>query len=595
MKPNSPRQPGRPTTRIQLFRVFSRGQRAFYRTVLLTVVAVGGTILAWRLAGGRVASGQADQIAKEIGTVADLGLGGGVPVPDHRGEKLAFFRTTLTGVGLFECDLTTGRQRAIYEQTQEQYETNSSYVRLLDWAPDDSVLAFTRRAKELKEREIVIWEEATQNEQGAVVVRDGLNQFAWLSPDAFAYLNKKQELRVMARSGGGWAEAETWGQLSKASIKNFTAISTNAVAWIEEGAVWRLDLGSLGPTKLWESESNSLTSFSYCGSNGKFLLNCREGKSDRLLSLDAKTGNVSELGVNSENRSPVVWANSGQGCAYLSRTATGSALAVTRGFGGERMWLFSLGAIRSWATSPGGERIYALGSTKNEPPGVWEYELSSDVLRRVVPAMEQPLKLSRWVPGLNGWVPGETKASVPYHLWPPAHYKRGKKYPLVLGGINATPYAEAIANEGGYFVSVDRSAASGRGADDWWSDVMTVRAELLRKPSIDASRVYLYGAGWETEQLAKILAKEPAGWKGVILFSPEGLPRLSGGKLPGMLIDAGMSDSRGVKRLSEYQQEAKKFGITAKLELHEHLNRTAWAESATRDRMLPLLLFVFGS
>jgi len=188
MKPNSPRQPGRPTTRIQLFRVFSRGQRAFYRTVLLTVVAVGGTILAWRLAGGRVASGQADQIAKEIGTVADLGLGGGVPVPDHRGEKLAFFRTTLTGVGLFECDLTTGRQRAIYEQTQEQYETNSSYVRLLDWAPDDSVLAFTRRAKELKEREIVIWEEATQNEQGAVVVRDGLNQFAWLSPDAFAYL-----------------------------------------------------------------------------------------------------------------------------------------------------------------------------------------------------------------------------------------------------------------------------------------------------------------------------------------------------------------------------------------------------------------------
>jgi hypothetical protein len=62
-----------------------------------------------------------------------------------------------------------------------------------------------------------------------------------------------------------------------------------------------------------------------------------------------------------------------------------------------------------------------------------------------------------------------------------------------------------------------------------------------------------------------------------------------------MLIDAGMNDSRGVKRLSEYQQEAEKFGITAKLELHEHLSRTAWAESTTRERMLPLLRFVFGS
>jgi hypothetical protein len=594
MNPNSSSQFGRSAPRIRFSRVLTRGQRAFYQAALLTVVAAGGTILAWRFAGGLAASGRADIIAKEIGSVADLGLGGGAPVPDHRGEKLAFFRTTLNGVGLFECDLTTGRQRPIYEQSQEQYETNTGYVRLLNWSPDDGVLAFTRRAKELKEREIVIWEEATQAEEGAVVVRDGLNQFAWLSSDAFAYLNKKQELRIITRLGGVWVEGEIWGQLCKSSIKDFTAVSTNAVAWLEDGAVWRLDLGSLGPAKLWEGKSNSLTSFSYCSSNGKFLLNCQQGKSERLMSLDAKTGSLAELGVISENRSPIVWANSGQGCAYLSRTATGSALAVMRGFGGERVWLFSLGAIRGWATSAGGERIYALASAKDEAPGVWEYELSSDVLRRVMPAAEEPLRFSRWVPGLHGWVPGETKASVPYHLWPPAHYKRGNKYPLVLGGINATPYAEAVANAGGYFVSVDRASASGRGAEDWWADVMTVRAELLRKPSIDASRVYLFGAGWETEQLAKILAKEPEGWKGVILFSPDGLPRLSGGRLPRMLIDAGMNDSRGVKRLSEYQEEARKFGITAKLELHEHLGRTAWGEAATRARMLPLLMFVFG-
>ncbi len=595
MNTSSRTQPCAPVTRIRFFRVFSRGQRAFYQAALLTVVAAGGTIFGWRFTGGQVVNEREGVIAKEIGTVADLGVGGGVPLPDHRGEKLAFFRNTLNGVGLFECDLTTGRQRPIYEESQEQFETNAGYVRLLEWAPDDSVLAFTRRAKELKEREIVIWEKAAQNEQGAVVVRDGLSQFAWLSPDAFAYLNKKQELRVVSRGEDRWAEAETWGQLCKASLKNFTAVSTNAVAWIENGAVWRLDLGSLGPTKLWEGESNSLTSFSYCSASGKFLLDCHEGKSDRLMSLDAKTGVLGELGSVAESRSPVVWANSGQGCAYLSRTATGSALAVMRGFGGERVWLFPLGAIRSWTTSPGGERIYALASTRNEAPGLWEYDLSSDVLRRVVTASEEPLRNARWVSGLHGWVPGETKASVPYHLWPPAHYKRGKKYPLVLGGINATPYAEAVANAGGYFVSVDRASASGRGAEDWWTDVMTVRAELLRKPCIDASRVYLYGAGWETEQLAKILAKEPEGWKGVILFSPDGLPRLSGGKLPRMLIDAGINDSRSVKRLSEYQQEARKFGITARLELHEHLGRTAWGESATRERMLPLLMFVFGA
>src|SRR5215469_13105047 len=110
MKPNSPSQAGRPATRIRLFRVFTRSQRAFYQSALLTVVAVGGTIVACRLAGGLAVSGRTDLIAKEIGSIADLGLGGGVPVPDHRGERLAFFRTTLAGVGLFERDLTTGRQ-----------------------------------------------------------------------------------------------------------------------------------------------------------------------------------------------------------------------------------------------------------------------------------------------------------------------------------------------------------------------------------------------------------------------------------------------------------------------------------------------------
>jgi hypothetical protein len=569
---------------------------ASYRAAILIVLFLVAAILAWCVALLTFRSGRVKGIANEIGSVADLGLGGALPVPDHAGHRLVFFKATEDGVGLFACELTSGRQQSIYEETQAQYETNVSYVKLLDWSPDDRFLAFTRRVKQTSSQEIAVWKPESDEQQQTVVVQNGLTQFTWLAPGAFVYLNKKQELRLIAEAPTGkWAVARTWKKISHGPMRWLTAVSSNSVAWAEGSSVWLLSSSSKAPTKLWECNSNLITGLSYSARTGRFLVNWREGKASRLCLLDPGTRSVSELGRVSENASPVVLANSGQGCAYLSRTVTGHALAVTRSFGGDPVSLFPRGTIRNWVASANNDKLYALASLTNEPPGLWEYDVSLDYLHRVVPATETPFKYCRWVPSWQGWVPGESKPAIAYHLWPPAHFQRGKKYPLVIGGINASVYAEAIANAGGYFVSVDRAAGSGTEHDEWWQDVRTVLAALSKKPSIDASRVFLYGAGRETEQVAKILEKGPLSCRGLILFSPDVLPQLPCDKLPRMLIDDGKDDPAAVSRLAEFQQEAKKLGVPVTLVLHANLRQNAWAQSLKRDRIPPLLTFVFGT
>jgi hypothetical protein len=61
------------------------------------------------------------------------------------------------------------------------------------------------------------------------------------------------------------------------------------------------------------------------------------------------------------------------------------------------------------------------------------------------------------------------------------------------------------------------------------------------------------------------------------------------------LIDDGKDDPNAVKRLAEYQHQAATLGIPVSLAFHEHMRRNAWAHSIRRERILPLLTFVFGT
>jgi hypothetical protein len=512
------------------------------------------------------------------------------PVPNHAGNQLLYAQSTERGIAAYVLNVASGRRQAVYEVAEGRILRGS--VQLLEWAPDDMILAYAKPIKGRKQQ-VVLCSSSILQKVGALEVAGQIKEFRWLSPGAFAYLNDTNTVYVVRRSSDGkWVQRPEYKAAARTPVTQIAAVSATVLAWKQGGAVWTLDLvtGKAGP--LWKPESGRLLSCSFSDEKGQFILSTKLGSGNyQILALDPLTRAVYPLDVIARpDISKVGWVDGGKGFAFVSTDQWVSSLCLWRRDLGEQATLFAEGGVIDFRARR--DKIFILGSERHEPPGIWEYNIGTGAMRCLVPPMEKPFSFAKTINHRSGALTNASRV-VTYELWGPARTAPGKRLPLIVGQTPYawTPYPYVAAAAGWQFVTVNRKSWVD-GIDRWEEDVLAVLAEFAHRREVDSSRVYLYGHSAETIPISSLTASRPELWKGVMILSPTGLPELSQSRLSSMLIDAAELDRGQEARLSAYQAEAAKAGVVVKLVIHPKALHTSWSRSTEQAKVRELAAFL---
>lgn len=556
------------------------------RQRLLLALAVVLLVLGWRwviFAKGR----RLQRLGEELVAVNMLVK---YPVPNWAGSQILFAQSTEQGVGLHVLNLATGQRLPVYELAEGRILSGS--LLLLDWSPDDSMLAYAKPVKG-KKQEVVLCSSSVGKKVGSLAVVGLIKEFRWLSPASFAYLNDSNNIYVAARDAQGkWRQTQEFKGITQPPVTHFAAVSANELVWKQAGGIWLLDLAATGAERLWKPETNRLISCYFARENGKLLISAQnKDGSYQILALNLNTRRTDRLNeVTEASIGKVNWVNSGSGFAFQCPDHWGDSLWVRRRTGASQATvLFADGEVIDFKARR--DRIFIYGSEGNEPPGIWEYTVGSEALRCVVAATEKPLRASRSVRHTSATLTNGTRV-ITYQRWSPAR-KTGKLGPLILGQTpyrwNAYPQLAAAA--GYHFVTVNRKSWE-EGIDQWEEDVLAVRAELVKKPEVDGQRIYLYGHSAETYPMSNLAASWPELWKGALMLSPSTLPDLTRCRLSTVLIDAGELDTGARERLTKYQADAARAGVAVKLVIHPQARHTSWSRTTELAKVKALAEFL---
>jgi predicted esterase len=501
------------------------------------------------------------------------------PVPNHAGDKLLYMKNTETGLGVYLKNLSTGKTQTIQE-IPETRVLGSFY--LLEWSPDDSILAYTQPRTGQKQ-EVVLCSGSTGKPFAKIAAQGIIDEFRWLTTNSFAYVNEAKNVFVATRKAQGiWGKPRQFKKTVASPITRLEAISPKKLGWIQDNIIWTWEPSKKKLTQIWKSEDGKLLYYSYSRENEKFLittLNKDKGYQIWSMGIDSTTPELLET-TQSKIAQPK-WINNGQGYAYRCADHWADSLILRRDLSASPVSLFSEGQIVDYR--PNSDQIFIHGSEKDGPRGIWEYDIRTGSQRCVVSPMEQPFSFEGKVTHVCGVITNQSR-EIPYHLWRPANLKPGKKYPLILGQTRYdwNPYPQIAARSGFYFVMVTRK--SWARMEDWDKDIMAIYDDL-NDPHIDKKRIYLYGHSAETSLVSNIASEKPDLWKGVLLFSPTTLPDLSRSHISTMLIAAGKNDEGNGKRLPEYQANAAKAGVDVHIVMNPEAMHTAYSKSSEQERV----------
>ena len=536
-------------------------------------------------------------IADELGSIAEFR---DPPSPNHAGTRLLVAQDAQNGPGVFLCDLTTGAKKLLFEEKQQDYFVQR--FGLLGWSQDDSLFAYYRQsAPKIGAVDIVICDGNSGAVLSRISVSCWLSSFAWLSPSNFVYLNDMQDLFVYERDPRyGWDLAQfrknvTNGKRFEAQC--FTATSTNSVAWLVDGAIWSLDLASDSPVKTWESPTNTLVDFSFSLEIEKYLLNCTNQQGHFLYTFEPTNNSFNRFDQlvcpPQDSIIKVAFVNQGRGYSYLSNHSDMISLFIKTNSSVQAVPLMGQGEIRTY--TPGIDRLFIPGSQTNEPRAIWEYTVESGTLQCVVPASSRPIHYSKLVSPTVGVATNGFGNQFSYHFWPPVNVAAGKKYPLILGATpySWTPYPQAAANLGYYFLTADRPGWGSESAKQWTGEVTALYALVAKNPQIDTNRILLYARSEETGSLSELIEQNPRLWKGAIIFDPGGaLPDLSIQQPLDILIVAGEEDTNVVNSVAAYQEKAIGVGRPLTVAIIEHAPHDSFGTMVQTKRLRHLVKFL---
>jgi hypothetical protein len=378
-----------------------------------------------------------------------------------------------------------------------------------------------------------------------------------------------------------------------------------------------LNLASNTPALLLDFQTlagngDTLQSFSYMGQTGQLLLTVTHRQQDYLLKITPGSPDPPVRLPARELTRAGVWLNgTNGGAAYLCPKPGNNSLMVQSDTFGDSVRLFAKGNVEAFTASADGRRLFIVGVNSNEPaPGIWQYDVLSRRLNCVVPWTERASPDARRVDAQHGTFTLPSGRKVGYYLYLPAGFNRhsARKYPLLIGctafGIanrlfqnrpHGPLWAQAVADCGAYVVIVDRQYWF-KGIEQWGENVMGGYELLVKNPTIDRQRVFLFAASAETKYLSEVMVGHPSLWRGALLLNPTALPELSGlprGQPgPRMLMSLGELE-HGEERMKRYQQEALRYG--APVEFVVHKGATHWLQSkpAVYERTQAMIRFLF--
>lgn len=553
---------------------------------IFQALAVVTLIVGWRFAVLGWTAGSRE-VARQYGSV---GVFLGCPMMNHAGTQLLYGQNTETGVALYLSDAEGKNPQRVREMGEWQIVRDR--LQLLGWSPDDRLFAYSRPVKGGKQS-VVLGSAFVGETAGTVPVEGWISEFAWLSPVAFAYVNHTQNVHVVRLQSGKWKDAICHTNVRPTSLKGFVALSPHAVAWRGRETIWTLDCATGEKKKLWITKTNTgIVGFSFSPERGRLLLGVTNRTGDfQLLRLHLASGIVTPLHeMSGQPVAAVEWMDRGAGYVLVGDEPTGRTLLLSAKGEKPDGTLFEQGNVEELIAN--GRRLYIRGSTNDEPPGIWEYNLESGALRSLLTGVNKQLASSRRFVHDCGAVTNAGRR-IDYHVWRPRNLQPGRNYPLVIGQtrVGWTPFPDVAAYNGYFFVNIYRPTWY-TGLENWKQDILAVCDELKKDPRIDPHRLFLYARSGETSPLCDLLREKPARWRGAILFSPGELPEPAGCPLSSLLVDAGMRDPGQPERLRAYQTRAAAAGLPVTLLLHDTARHKSWSKATQRRRLEHLTTYL---
>jgi hypothetical protein len=360
------------------------------------------------------------------------------------------------------------------------------------------------------------------------------------------------------------------------------------------------------PTAWLDPKISGLTGFDYSKESGRFLVHCSEKGRDSLWRLESRTNVSMDATLLMQGRllEDAQWTGSGT-FACVSHQPNHSGLVLADLSGHEKDLLLKGSQISWFKVSPDQKKVLFFGNVSNEPAaGIWRYDLNSGELQPVVSGSEYPSIYAKKLVPFHGVIKLPSGRGVNCVIYPPAHFDRHKKYPLLLGNteLNNSIYrfqgslwAPAMASCGAYVVIIERPRWF-VGIEKWGENVMGVYKSLAQDPCIDTQQIYLIGASAETEYMSELMAKKPDQWKGAIFLNPITLPDFSKSPLfqtrPKILISAGSEESE-TDRFKKYQVDALNQGVMVDFIIHPGEQHHMVGNSAQLERTKAMMHFMF--
>jgi hypothetical protein len=545
--------------------------------------------------------GHRDQIVTAIGSIGFLY---GTPRPDYSGSRIRYLQSSEEGIGVFDSDTATGTRQTLSEKSFTSYLDCVS-----PFSPHDDLIAYTFDSIE-PDGYISICRADSGTETARLEAPSWhVFEMAWLNPErlvcrgwvpggsAFHLIQKQPD--------GRWKD---WSpDLTVTNASCLTALSEDRFAWVDVNGLCAMNFlsGNLDP--LFPTQDRPITEFSYSRQTDEFLVTRKEKRGCSLWS--------SKLNINAPDNSAQLASdqdiqnaqrvNGGKGYAYLSQNTL-----VVKAQAEDQPARLAHATIDRFVVAGNGLRLFFTGTVSNEPwAGLWRYDIATQNLNNVVPYSDRPSPYAIGREPVRCEVRTASQRSLNYYVFWPAHFDRHKKYPLFIGdtpflapnalyqrSIHGPNWSEAMACCGAYVVIVNRNNWWG-GLKNWDSDVMAVYDQLMPDPTIDAKKVYLFGASAETEYLAKLVERRPELWTGLLLLNPTQLADLSaldsGKRLPKMFLSAGGEEGESI-RFKEYQQAACGRGISVEIQEIPNSGHFLISRAAVQERTRAMAAFVFN-
>jgi len=537
---------------------------------VVAVVVTGAHFLAVSLRPSHM-----KEIADELGSVS---MFSGKPFGTEDGAFLSFSRGTRSGNGLYVRGESNGVERLVYEDSGSRRQSP------FGWSPDGNMLAFVGGKDD--KNELMVYNGKSEQIEFATALYGPVTEFGWLSSSSFVFfkgdpmhlVSRKQNtglMRMTRHSDGTWGSPSHFakpntgapGEVTANSwtpLKGLMTTSPESVAWVAGNAIWELRFHQSEPAMLWDgANTNKVLSCSYSAESEAFLLRLRKEGRHYLATYRPAIQRFVDLGdLLNTNAVNVSWANHGKGYAYLVNDADLHCIFVKANMTND----VPPQCVRQDATrefTVAGNSIYSLGSLEGQPEGVVEYNVASGSSEYVVSDRARFRFATNELP-VNGVLTNSSGEIHAYRLWKPVKFDPQKKYPLVLAQQRNfwNERAQAAANAGAFYISVDRRDFSDPQINHWTEDVMAAWRLMSRDANIDTNKLFLSGSSTETKYVSDLLNEEPGLWKGAILSNPVALPDASRiGVIKLLIINGESSNDNNLTKIRKFQQEASRAGI----------------------------------